>query len=280
MKRLVLALLALTAAAPVAGQEWLVHRDRFRYIGTRLTIEVIADAPGTLQILRGQDGWLGVAGRVPAGFAAAGLSDDHHLTLSAAGAGPVNYMVTVPRGVWVVVLLPDRSRTEAVGGHTRLRTFEWLEAAAEYADVADATILPGEDVGAGLFTTYAAALAPASVGVPDLRAVRTLTVRTGATRFRIATTRPLSLEPGSPAYFEIRPVGDPMDIVIEIPEGTPAFGLTAAGIPALTVQGAEILPQCGPHTRQWLSEGRQWVTFTPVEGRLECGPLSGPRHKG
>ena len=43
MQRIILALLALLAAAPAAGQEWLVNRERFRYIGTRLTIDVVAD---------------------------------------------------------------------------------------------------------------------------------------------------------------------------------------------------------------------------------------------
>ena len=288
MRRFLLVLLGLAAAAPVAGQEWLVNRERFRYIGTRLTIDVVAEAAGTLHVLRGQDGWVGVAGRVPAGLAVAGLTDDDHLTLTAAGAGPVDYMVTVPEGVWVVVRLPDRSATESVGGHTRLRTFDWGEGYGAHHELAVATteLLPipaDEDAGPGLFTTYAAALAPAVIMLPDLRAVRTFTVRTGATRFRIATSRPLALQAGSPSSFEIRPAGEPMDIVIEIPEGTPSFGITAAGAPVLTIQGAEVTPRCGPLTHQWLSDGRQWVTFTPQEGRLDCAaPPAAPatRHSG
>lgn len=283
MQRIVLALLALGAAAPAVGQEWLVNRERFRYIGTRLTIEVVTEAPGRLQVIRGQDGWVGVAGRVPAGFAAAGLTDDDHLTLSAAGQGPVDYMVTVPEGVWVVVRLPDRYQTESVGGHTRLRTFDWAPAVAAPPLVAAGPgILPSEEVGPGLFTTYSASLAPSTIALPDLRAVRTLTVRTGADRFRIATSRPLSLEEGDPARFEIRPVGDPMDVVIEVPAGTASFGLSAGGQPALLIHDATLIPRCGPHTRQWLSGGREWVTFTPVEGRLECGtdPAGPIRHSG
>lgn len=275
MRSLLLVLLGLSAAAPVAAQEWLVNRERFRYIGTRLTVDVVSEAAGTLRILRGQDGWVGVAGRVPAGFAVAGLTDDDHLMLSAAGAGPVDYMVTIPEGVWVVVRLPDRSQAESVGGHTRLRTFEWGEAVAGDALVAapHSEVLPipaDEEAGPGLFTTYAAPLAPAVIMLPDLRAVRTFTVRTGASRFRIATSRPLALHAGSPASFEIRPAGEPMDIVIDVPEGTAAFGLTAAGAPVLTIQGADVTPRCGPLTHQWLSDGRQWVTFTPQEGRLDC----------
>lgn len=282
MKRTAFALLALLAAAPVAGQEWLVSRERFRYIGTRLTIDVVSEAPGTLRLIRGQDGWVAVAGRVPVGFTAAGLTDDDHLTLSAAGTGPVDYMVTVPEGVWVVVRLPDRSRTEAIGGHTRLRTLEWGEAvaAAEVDARSEVSVLPSEELGTGLFTTYTAPLAPRAIAIPDLAAIRNVTVRTGGTRFRIGASRPLSLEPGSPNRFEIRPTGDPMDLVIEVPDGTAAFELTAAGLPALTLEGGELNPRCGPLTRQWLSDGRQWVTFTPVDGRLECGPPATVRHKG
>ena len=283
MKTLVLTILALAAAAPAAGQEWMTSRDRFRYIGTRLTIDIVAESPGTLRILRGEDGWVGVAGRVPAGLTTAGLSDDDFLTLSAAGAGPVDYMVTVPHGVRVVVRLPDRTRTELLGGHTRLGTFPWAEPVRDNAAAAlPVAILPPEDGAVpGLFTTYAGGLAPARIDVPDLRAVRTITVRTGASRFRIATSRPLSLEPGSADAFEIRPAGEPLDIVIDLPEGTAAFALSARNQSALILDEAGITTLCGPLTHQWLFGGREWVTFSPVDGRLECGPaVGGSRPRG
>ena len=284
MQRIILALLALLAAAPAAGQEWLVNRERFRYIGTRLTIDVVADGGGRLQVIRGQDGWLGVASRAPAGFTTSGLTDGDHLTLSAAaGGGVVDYMVTVPEGVWVVVRLPDRHYHESVGGFTRTSTFDWqATAAAPPVPAVAPLILPADELGPGLFTTYSASLAPSTVTLPDLHSVRTLTVRTGADRFRIAASRPLNLEPGSPATFEIRPRGEPIDIVIELPAGTASFGLSAAGVPALQLDGETLTPRCGPLTRQWLSGGREWVTFTPVDGRLDCGtaPARTIRHSG
>lgn len=275
-----LALLALAAATPVAAQEWLVHRERFRYIGTRLTIEVDAQAAGSLRILRGQDGWVAVAGRTPAGFTSAGLTDHDHLTLTAAGAGPVDYMVTVPEGVRVNVRLPDRFGSESVGGHTRVRSFDWSEAAAAQTARVLPPLPPQNGAMGGLFTTYTAPLAPERVALPDLRSIRSVTVRTGGDRFRIATTRPLSLERGDPSRFEIRPAGEPMDIVIEIPAGTAVFGLIAGDAPALIIDGTALNPRCTPVTRQWLSDGREWVTFTPVDGRLDCGPASDARHKG
>lgn len=285
-RRLLLVLIGLATATPVAAQEWFVNRERFRYIGTRLTVDVIADGPGTLRILRGQDGWIRVAGRVPTGFAAAGLTDHDHLTLSAAG-GPADYMIVVPEGVWIVVRLPDRSRTEAVGGHTRLGLFEWnavgtLAAGPHASPIATPQLAAPEpqEFAPGLFTTYSADLAPETLALPDLSAVRSVSVRTGAERFRIATSRPLTLQAGRSDAFEIRPLGSPMDIVIEIPQGTARFGLITAGAPALIVEGPTVTPACGPFTRQWLSGGREWVTFTPADGHLQCQVTPTARHKG
>jgi hypothetical protein len=284
------ALLILAGTATSApAQEWLVHRDQFRYVGTRLTIDVTAEAAGRLQILRGEPGIVRVAGRVPVGFAAAGLSDDDHLTLTAAGAGPVHFMVVVPDRVWITVRLPDRTRSESVGGHARSRAFEWRGAAtSDLPAAAAAPMSPFPEelseasgaLGPGLFTTYSADIAPATVALPDLRAVRTITVRTGGDRFRIATSRPLGMEPGSPRALEIRPSGEPMDIVIEIPAGTADFALSAHGASALTVRRDVVTPGCAPFTRQWLSDGREWVTFSPVQGSLDCPRIETSRHKG
>lgn len=280
MQRVILVLLILAAAAvPASAQEWLVNRERFRYVGTRLTIDVTTEAAGRLQIIRGEPGIVRVAGRAPVGFAGSGLSRDDRLTLTAVGEGPVDFMVVVPERVWVHVLLPDRSRSESVGGHTRVRTFEWARPTAAAAPVSTLIPEPAGDLGPGLFTTYSADLAPATVALPDLSAIRSVTVRTGGVRFRIGTSRPLALEPGDPRSLEIRPAGEPLDLVIEIPAGTAEFALLARGARALTIHGATLTPGCGPVTRQWLSGGREWVTFSPVDGRLECA-IDAARHRG
>ncbi|HUE77399.1 MAG TPA: hypothetical protein VMM83_05610 [Longimicrobiales bacterium] len=281
MQRTIVLFLALAAgAAPASAQEWLVNRERFRYVGTRLTIDVTTEAAGRLQIIRGEPGIVRVAGRVPVGFAVSGLSSrDDRLTLGAAGAGPVDFMVVVPERVWISVRLPDRSRMEALGGHARHGTFEWGRPAAAPMPTADLLPEPPGDIGPGLFTTYSAALAPATVSLPDLAAVRTVTVRAGAVRFRIGTSRPLKLAAGDPHALEIRPAGEPLDIVIEVPAGTAEFTLTAPGGIALLIRGQSITTGCAPVTRQWLSGGREWVTFNPVDGRLDCG-AEAVRHKG
>jgi hypothetical protein len=65
-----------------------------------------------------------------------------------------------------------------------------------------------------------------------------------------------------------------------VPAGTSGFTLRAGGFSALLVQGERLTVLCSPNTRQWLSEGRGWVTFTPVGGTLDCGPTSTPGRRG
>lgn len=279
MQRTIIALLALAAgAAPAAAQEWLVNRERFRYVGNRLTIDVATESAGRLQIIRGEPGIVRVAGRVPVGFAGSGLSRDDRLTLTAAGAGSVDFMVVVPERVWITIRLPDRRETQSLGSHTRLGTFEWGRALAAQVPTADIPQPPG-DLGPGLYTTYSADIAPATVSLPDLRAVRTLSVRTGAVRFRIGTSRPLGFEPGDPRALEIRPTGEPVELVIEIPAGTVRFTLSAPDGNAVIIQNGTLTAGCSPVTRQWLSGGREWVTFNPVDGHLDCA-REDLRHKG
>lgn len=298
MRTWLIAALALSAAAPLAGQEWLVNREQFTYIGNRLTIEVATEAEGSLQIMRGRPGIVRVAGRVPRGFAAAGLSASDQLTLSAAGSGPVQYLISVPEGVWVNIRLPDRYRSESVGGHARMRTFEWAATASRDRPVAgqgfelESGERPGDPgqrlepragqrpepraadpVGDGLLTALSAERAPDAIALPVVGEVRRLTVRMGADRFRVASSRPMSLERGDPRLLEIRATAEPVEIAIDIPAGTAEFTLLLSGRPALAVEGGTPSVACTPVTQQWLSGGRRWFTFTPGDGRW-CDPAS------
>lgn len=309
MKAWILTVAALLLAGPATAQEWLVNREQFRYIGTRLTIEVATDAPGTLQIIRGQPGVLRVAGRATSGFAASGLSRHDRLTLSAmAGGGPVNYLVSVPEGVWVNIRLPDRYGSESMGGHTAGGTFDWgaaraRETAASPADApaaayppaatgdqrsrpdrarpdawaqtaADAYTAPHAD----LFTVTTAELAPASIALPRPDVLRKLTVRTGADRFRVSTSRPMSLRQGDGRSMVIRPT-EVVDIAIDVPAGTRDLTISLGNATALSIRNGEPSSLCTPVTQQWLSGGRRWFTFSPLSARLACQPAPA-RHEG
>lgn len=281
MSRLMMATLALLAAVPAGAQEWQVARDRFAFAGNRLTIRVIAEAAGTLQLIRGADGSVQVAGRARQGFVAAGLSSDEELTLSAVGPGPVQYLVSVPEDVWIEVLVPGRPLPEAVAGWTS-GSFEWPGAPAQAETTPE--WLPGLSGEDGreppLYTTFVRANPPAEVEVPDLSNVRSLSVRIEGDQFTVATSRPLSVEQGSPDRFVIRPGGPAMEVVITLPAGTARFTLRAGHSTALLIDGSAVTSLCEPITEQWLSRGRRWLTFNPLDGSLVCNEETVRRHEG
>ncbi len=271
-----------TVVAPAAAQEWQVARQSFAFAGTSLRVNVDANAAGSLQVMRGEPGAVHVASRSDRGFTDAGLSEQEELTLAASGDGPVDYMITVPSGVWVSVQLPGRTGAETIGGWDAGRSFRWHEQAAPGQPAAAAAWTPDA---AGrfhtrLFTTYADATPARTVRVPDLSGIRSITVRVGTEHFRIDASRPLTVQPGDPADIEIRPAGPPLDLVVELPAGTADFTLEAGDQPALVVRGDHVAPLCSPVTDQQLSDGQRWVTFTPADGTLRCTRDDTPRHQG
>lgn len=278
-----------TATVPAAAQEWQVARDQFPFAGTRLEVQVDSDvgAEGVLRVIRGGPGRVSVAGRAGAGFVAAGLTHDQRLTLSALGDGPVQYLVSVPEGVWLTIRLPDRYRSESLASSAPGGTYRWGEAveppaaASQMGPPVTEWVPPSkEPFDVPLFTAYTDYTVPSEIALPELDEVRSITVRVGGDRFSVSTTRPLSVDRGDPRRLEIRPKGPPMDIVLVVPDGTAAFSLLASGTTALRVEGDQVTTYCNPVTRQWLSDGRRWVTFTPVEGALDCGAPRILRHKG
>lgn len=282
MIRLTTAVLALLVAMPLAAQEWQVAREQFTFVGTRLTIQVDVEAPGTLRLIRGQPGSVRVASRSQRGFTASGLADDDRLTLSAAGAGPVDYLVAVPENVWVDVRLPGwvSGRSVARG---RSGTWDW-DAAARSEEAPVTEWVPGFDTEGQwmetLYTTYTRPLAPAEVRVPDLSTVDRVSVRVEGAQFKVTTGRPLAVQEGSRQELVIRPADPPMDVVLYIPSGTSPFTLRLGGATALTIDGATVTTLCAPVTDQRLSNGRRWFTFNPLGGSLRCAPDLVQRHGG
>ncbi len=279
MRCTTLALLAALAATPAAAQEWQVARESFAFAGTRLTIRVDAENAGTLRIIRGAPGSVRVASRAPQGFTAAGLGEREELTLTAAGPGPVDYMVAVPDRVWIEVRLPGHTLPQAMAGHARSRSFEW-PAAADAPGAADAWVGPLPDTETPAYTTYVRGVAPSSVSLPALDHVRSLAVRIEGDRFRILASRPLAVETGSTDRVEIRPAAPPIDLVLSLPADTRRFQLETDGYVALRIDADGIRAFCSPLTRQRLSNEREWLTFNPVDGALRCTDRPVPRHEG
>lgn len=274
-----IALLAALSAGPAAAQEWQVARESFAFAGSRLTILVEAEAGGTLRVIRGAPGSVRVASRAPQGFTAAGLAERDELILSAAGVGPVDYMVSVPDEVWIEVRLPGRSFGESMAGRTRSRTFHWTGSARDAPEPVSPWI-PPLDEDESLYTTFSRDLAPAVVSLPDLTNVRSVSVRIEPGRFRVISSRPLSVADGAVDRLEIRPNGPPLDLIVTLPTGTHHFRLVAGDHTALLVQGEQITALCSPMIQQWLSHGRRWLTFNPGDGTLDCTAQPAPRHEG
>lgn len=281
MTRWLVPFLAVAVATPVSAQQWQVARDQFAFAGRHLTVHIEAEDQGTVRIIRGPAGSVRVAGRSDAGMTAAGLTADEHLTLTAMGFGPVEYVVTVPERVWVTVYLPDRP-PESMGTMHRSGTFHWEAPMDEPAAVAPVWMPEPDPMmqHPSAYTVLAAPAAPSVVSLPDLANVRSVTVRVEGTLFRVGASRPLALQQGDTQRLEIRPGGPPMDVIVIVPAGTTGFTLTAAGASALVVDGSRLTVLCSPNTRQWLSEGRGWVTFTPVGGMLDCASPTIPRPRG
>lgn len=275
-------LLALLAAAPAAGpasaQEWQVARERFAFAGTRLTIHVAPGPAGNLRIIRGAPGSVRVASRAEQGFAAAGLTRDEELTLTAMGDGPVDYLVSVPEDVRVQVRLPGSHYSEAIGRRDRSRAFHWDETVT-LPEPEGAWAPPITEDGP-LYTTYARDHVPSLVTLPDLSNVHSVSVRVEPGRFRVVTSRPFSVEEGDHDLLEIRPAAPPVDLVLSLPLGTATFRLRAGGKTVLELRDGTITGLCSPVTDQWLSDGRRWLTFTPVDGALRCTDPIAPRHEG
>jgi len=288
MKRSCVPLLILALATPVSAQQWQVERDQFAFAGRQLTVHVDAEVEGTLRVIRGPAGLVRVSGRSDAGMTVAGLTADEHLTLTAAGDGPVEFVITVPERVWIDVRLPDRPLGESMGTMNRSGTFHWGTVATEQGPELGA---PGSGAGPfarteppfasdGGYTVFADHWTPRTVTLPDLTNIRSVTVRVEGTGFRVGASRPLVLHPGDRDHVEIRPGGPPMEIVVVVPAGTTGFTLSAGGATALIVDGEQISVLCSPSTRQWLSDGRGWVTFTPAVSRLDCGPARDQQRRG
>jgi len=287
MKTFLIVLLALIGPSTAAAQEWQVSRESFAFAGHRLTIFVDARTAGTLRVIRGGPGSVRVASRAPTGFTAAGLAEHDELTLTAAGDGPVDYMVAVPDEVWVQVRLPGRPLGDAMAGHTRSRTYEWGDIPAPLHEptispygTTPLPVPPAGNLHPTLFTTFSRSLAPAVVNLPELANIGSVSVRLEPGPFRVLSSRPLSVDLGTSDRLEIQPASPPLDLILTVPAGTHRFRLVAAGETALVIEGDSMYTLCSPSTRQWLSHGRRWFTFNPVGGILNCAATNAPRHEG
>lgn len=276
----------LAAARPVAAQQWDVTRRVYTMLDTDLTVDVVTNAPGTLQLMHGQGGQVEVTGRALHGMAASALSSKNGTTLrlSGVGADRVEYIVVVPNNVYVRVKLPDREVAETFSTMSGSKSYTWQATPGQTGDMTvagpDVSVPGGAVVPAvaerapssspPLFTTYADASAPEVVSFPSAALLRTLSVRLEGDEFRVEASRPMTLQPGNPKSIAIRPVGQPMDVVLVVPVATKDFVVEVGGHPAMAVVQGRPMSMCTPVVEQLLKGDRLWFTFSPVDGALTC----------
>ena len=248
------------AATPAAAQEDVARRS-FAFFDRNLTVEIVADAPGVLHVVRAGRSRIDVAANAENGVAAFGLGGPRgdHLRLAAAGTGNVEYVVTVPENVQLHVHLPDRGYPVlADGGASAI--YRWDVAASPASLGGHPDVAP----------TYMAATAPREIVFADRAALRRLAFRIQPGQFRIDTSRPLQLTPGRSDVIEIRTPGEIMDFVIHVPEATRDFTVRVGPDIVLSIRQGVVSAPCSPATQQMLADGRRWIDYSP-QGAWRCG---------
>jgi hypothetical protein len=276
-----LAIAILAVPAPAHSQAADVDRRVYTFLDNRLEVAVVTDAPGELQVVRGKRGRVEVASRSSDGFAGAGLGGalTRQLRLTAVGSGDVQYLVVVPEHVNVRVHLPD-GESATLASSVPSASFSWGRAGAQglmHGDWdAHSAGPPGEltamrpTTTGGHYVVHDLPRAPTVVNLPDLAAVRSLSLRFEGNVFRIAASRPLNVEPGSPSRMELRIAGEPTDLVLYIPREAGGFTLTAAGNRIAEIVAGQPRALCGNVIVQEPTSHQVWLTFRPQSGRLDC----------
>jgi hypothetical protein len=124
---LVVAPLALAASTSPALAQQDVMRDVYGFFGSSLEVDVAAEAPGRIRLIRGRRSRIEVAGRSPDGFTSAALGGRgvRRLTLTALGSEPVDFVVVVPEDVRVRVNWQGSARSELFGALAQTATYAW-----------------------------------------------------------------------------------------------------------------------------------------------------------
>jgi hypothetical protein len=261
----------VATAAPAAAQDLGVSHRTFTFLDNTLTIEVIASAPGTLQIVRGEGGILDIASHVAGGVSSAALGgrEENALRLTAVGGDKASFIVSVPEDAHVRVKLPNKKGSE-IGATRPGGTFTWPSPEqttnASVTGVSASKSRPAS----GPLLAYSAASAPLMLNIPTLTTVRTIRVRIADADFEVGGNRPMGVSRANAQYVEVVPSNEPEDLVMTIPLSTRDFTLRLGGSTALVMRGVEVLSYCEPVTEQRLQGGVRWFTFSPEAGRLTC----------
>ena len=268
MKNTLLSVVVVLAAWPAAvpAQEDDVSRRAYPFLDERLLVLVETEVPGTLRVVRGGRGQVEVAGRSREGFVGFGMGGEvtRQLRLTSVGGENVEYLVVVPERVRLTVRLPGRAGTD-VAPRQESAVFRW---GAGTDSGTESLMLPTHS---GMYQVHVSSWAPAFVDIPDLTAVRSVSVRFGPGDFRIASSQPLALGSGSSrAGITLRVAGEPTQLVVHVPIGTAAFSLRAGGRTLVTSSGGRPVSNCSGVAVQQPTREQVWFNFYPQGGRIDC----------
>lgn len=282
----ILAAFAIAAVLPAyAHAQHDVTRRSYTFLEDRLVVAVHAEAPGELQVLRGQRGRVEVAARSRDGFAGFGLGGDYtrQLSLTAVGSDAVHYLVVVPEHVAVSVQLP-RGGAAQVPTRDGVAIYRWgnpdrrtnddarhddRRGDTRYTDPDPVPLAP--TTAGGLFVVHSSrGRAPAIVDVPDLASIRSISVRVQGSDFRVAASRPLSLQPGNDGHLIVRVDGEPLDLVLFVPRATTGFEVRSGSIRLAEVTGGRPRSYCASTVIQQPTPAQDWLTLFPSRGGEPC----------
>jgi hypothetical protein len=282
MKQILTALALAVLVPGAADAQRDVTRRTYTFLEDRLVVAVHAEAPGELQVVRGQRGRVEVAARSRDGFAGFGLGGDftRQLRLTAVGSEAVQYLVVVPEHVAVSVLLP-RGGSAHVPDRDGIATYRWgddSEVSGRGARTGETGDEPAIDLtpilpstATGLYVVHSGrGRVPSLVDVPGLASIRSISIRVEGDEFRVAATRPLALQPGDAGHMVIRVDGQPLDLVLFVPRGSSGFQLRSGAQRIADVSGGRPQSYCGSTVIQQPTPHQYWLTVFPSDGSMSC----------
>lgn len=261
-------LLLVSASSGLRAQEEDVTRRAYTFFGDDLTIEVNASMPGVLQLVRGGRGRIEVAGRGDDAvlISAPPRPPGSPLRLDAVGGTHVTWIVVVPENVRVQIQTPAQSHVTPASPEAAA-TYRWNGEQSSSANERSPMFR------AGLVPTFFDPGEISGIRIPDISAVRRISVRIEGNEFGVAASRAVTLRRNAQEGLEILLPEDATDadIVVHIPAGTTDLLLLAGELEILRLAGGAAGALCTPVTVQTLAGGVRVFDFTPIRGTLRCG---------
>ncbi len=260
-------LLSAATAAPLTAQHSDAFRRTLRYAGDDIVLEVVGDGPGTLRLVRAGS-FLDIAGHAPRALlnVAAPPAPGAPIRLISAGGGETTWIVTVPVDVRVQVRTPDAAHVQSVAAGDRIWTWRGPDERGRLRRTRRHHVAARSPDPA---FTYIDAAAPETIRIDDLSGLRRLVVRYEGTSLGIAGSSPgLTVHRAGPGRVEIATArAGEADLLIVLPAAASGTRVLSGDRILVDIDGTTT---CSPVTVLSLDTGTRVLSFTPVNGALQC----------